>query len=503
MLGQSTRPSFRLDGLLSQIIVGCSFGLLLGIASLWSSPYIVLGALLAVILIFAILKRPEIALFGILIATSSIVFEDQLPTIHVGISLNITDFLLLGSLGIIVVRWLIEPEFRVVHTPLDWPLLILYSVTLLSTFIAINNSSVQVVEARRAIRVLSAFLTFFIVTNLIRDRRQLNFLINGILLLGTTVAAAMAVQFLLGNSVKLLPGTVASLWTQGTTYEDITRILPPGLSIINLAFFGIICILVLGNFRALGCLKLVQCSLLGMALLVTFLRSFWAVIIIVLFLLVVIVRGVDRQKLIGWGLVVIFSAGMTVILLMMFSSPSSRAMKLVNASIDRLSTLARSETFQGQDSSLNWRMRENQYAFAAIMQHPAIGLGMTAMYRPYDPRLFIPGSGTYFRTYIHNGHLWILLQSGLLGYFSLMWLSLAFLIRGFRYWRSIVDSRMRAVMLGFSLFYLAALMEAVFFPLFKEWSWIPVIGTIMGVNEVILRLNPNTDARPPGMQISR
>ena len=244
-------------------------------------------ALIGVGFAVATLKRPEIALLGILIATSSIVFEEQLPLLSVGgISLHIPDLLLLGSLGLIAVRWLVEPEFRIVRTPLDWPLLIFYGVTLLSTFIAIYQSSVEVEEARRAIRVLSYYLTFFIVTNLVRERRQLNFLLNGLFLLATIVAAAMVVQFLLGDSVQLLPGRVETLDTQGTMYEDVTRILPPGWSIVLVSFVAILCILVLEKFKPLGWLRFLQCGLLGMALLVTFLRSYWAVLIMVFFLLV-------------------------------------------------------------------------------------------------------------------------------------------------------------------------------------------------------------------------
>lgn len=489
MLRQSFRKSFRPNDLPFQIIVGCSFGLLLAIAFLWFSPLLVLAALVAIVFIYATLKRPEIGLLGILIATSSIVFEEQLPLFSAGgISLHIPDLLLLSLLGLIVLRWLVEPEFKIVPTPLDWPLLIFYGVTLFSTFIAIYQSSVEVEAARRAIRVLSYYLTFFVVTNLVRERRQLNFLLNGLFLLATLVAAAMVVQFLLGDSVRLLPGRVETLNTQGTIYEDVARIVPPGFSILLISFVALFCILVLEKSRPLGWLKFLQCGLLGMALLVTFLRSYWAVLIMVFVLLVFLFRGGDRQRLIGWGLVVISSA--VVILLLVFSDPDSRVARSVSATIDRGSTLLRSGTFQGQDNSLNWRILENGYALSAIASHPLLGLGMTARYRPWDSRLDVPdpsGSGADFRKHIHNGHLWILLQSGLLGYLSLMWLSLAFLIRGFRYWRSIADDRMRGVVLGFTLVYLAVLVAAVVNSTFMQWRWTPVIGIIMGINEVILR----------------
>lgn len=474
-------------GLVFQIFVAGSFGVILGIASLRFSPGLVLGALAATLVVYATLKRPEIALLGIMVATSSIVFEDQLPMISVGISLHIPDILLLGSLGLIVVRWMVESEFKIVHTPLDWPLLIFYGVTLFSTYIAWKQSSLDVESARRWIRILSYYLTFFVATNLVRERRQLNFLLNGFFFLATVVAGAMVIQFLLGDSVHLLPGRVENLSTQGNMYEDITRILPPGWSIVLISFVAIFCILVMKHFKLLGWLTFLQCCLLGMGLLVTFLRSYWAVLIIAIALLAYLFRGVDRLRLIGWSLLVISLAA--IILLLVISDPSSRASKLVGASFERLSTLGKSGTFQGEDDSLNWRMIENVYALSTIASNPWIGLGMGFTYRPWDRRLDGPHpsvSDYDFRKHIHNGHLWILLQSGLLGYLSFIWLSLTFLLRGFKYWRSVTEIRFKGVVLGFAVAYLGVLIAAVVNSTFVQWRWTPVIGIMMGMSEVVL-----------------
>jgi O-antigen ligase len=488
MFSQSIRKSFKPNGLLLQIIAGCGFGLILGIACLRFSVLLVFGILAAVLFIYATRKRPEIALLGIVIATSSIVFEEQLPLTSIGsISLHIPDLLLLSLLGLVIVRWVMEPEFKIVRTPLDRPLLIFYGGTLLSTFIAISQSSVDILDARRGIRVLSYYLVFFIVTNLVRELRQLNFLLNSFFFLATIVAVTMVVQFFLGHTVKLLPGHVESLGTQGVVYGDVTRIVPPGWSIILVSFVALLCILVLEKTKPRRLLKFLQFGLLGIALLFTFLRSYWAALIILFFLLGYIFRGYDRQRLIRWCLVALFSTAM--ILLVIFSDPDSRAARLAGASMDRLSTLGRSGTFRGEDSSLNWRKIENRYAFSTIASHPWIGLGIGFAYRPWDARLdwrSAGGSVQDFRNHIHNGHLWILLQSGLLGYLSLIWLSFVFLMRGFRYWRSIVDDRLRGVVLGFTLVYLVVLIVAVVNSTFMQWPWIPVIGIIMGINEVIL-----------------
>jgi hypothetical protein len=479
--------TLRPINLLFQTLAWCGFLLLLGLACLWLSPLIVFGTLVTILFLLATFKRSELALLGILITTSSIVFEDQLPMLSAGISLHIPDILLLGTLTLIFVRRFVELDFKLVRTPLDWPLFIFFGITLLSTFIALYNSSVDPIQARRWIRILFYYLTFFIVTNLVRDRRQLYFLLNGLFLLASVVAAAMALQFMLGNSVTIIPGRVEILDTQGKVYAEVTRILPPGYSIVLVSFVTLLCTMVLDKSRTFGFVRFFECGLLAMAILATFLRSYWGAILFVFLILVFLVKGKDRQRLIQWSLLTIAVAAL--LLIVSFEDPSSRGEKLISASYDRLNSLARSSTFEGQDTSLTWRALENQYALTSIAEHPLLGQGMGFTYRPYDRRMDQPysvGGGLDFRQFIHNGHFWIMLQSGLIGYLSFMWLSLAFLIRGFKYWRSIIEDRLRGVVLGFTLAYLAILIAAVVNSTFMQWYWAPVLGIMMGTNEVII-----------------
>ncbi len=448
---------------------------------------IVYGILITLLFVLATYKRSELALLGILITTSSILFEDQLPVLSVGISLHIPDFLLVGALGLILIRRFVEPDFKLMRTSLDKPLLLFICITLLSTFIALYHSSVDGYEARRWVRILLYYLTFFIVTNLVRNRRQLNFLLSGISLLACIIAAAMIVQFVLGDSVQILPGRVETLDTQGKVYNSVTRILPPGYSIVLVAFVTILCTIITDKSKSSGWLRFFECGLLGLALLATFLRSYWAAIFFVFAILIYLVRGRDRYNLIKWGFRAILIG--VVILTISLSGPDSRGEKLVTASFERLNSLLNSDTFKGKDTSVNWRYLENEYALTAILEHPLLGQGMGFTYRPYDRRMdesYSVAGGLDFRKFIHNGHYWIMLQSGLIGYLCFMWLSLAFIIRGFKYWRSITEGRFKGVVLGFTLAYVAILIAAVVNSTFMQWYWAPIIGIMMGTNEVII-----------------
>jgi len=467
-----------------QVLAALGLGLVMGIACSLFSSLIVLGILIGIISLFVIIKRPEIGICGILIATSSIVFEDQLPQISFGgISLHLPDFLLMGLLAIIVNRGLCEPKFKIIHTPLDWPLLIFFGFLILSTLFAISQSSLDLVLTRRMLRMVSYYLSFFIVTNLIRERYQLNFLVNGFFILAYIVAGVMVAQFILGRSVTIIPGRVEELSTVGVAYESVTRIIPPGLPIVLTTFISIFCILVIERFKPIGLLRFFQFGLLGFAVLFTFLRSYWAVLLLVFLFLGFILRGSARRKHFLWFLTAIFAISIIVFLFSIKSDTQN--IQVVGASIDRISTLFKGETFQGEDSSFNYRIIEYQYALPQIMSHLWIGMGMGSQYRPYDTRL--DWGDVDGRNFIHNGHLSILLQSGLLGYLSFLWLSITFLMRGFLNWQGIPDNRMRGVFLGFTLIYLVVFISAAVNSPYLQWNWTPVLGIIMGTNEVILR----------------
>jgi hypothetical protein len=482
MLRQSIGQAFKLNGLLFQATVVCGSGLLLGIAALWLSPLIVLGILAGVLFIYVAFKRPEISLLAILVATSSIVFEDRLPLLSIGIgSFHLPDILLLMFLGSIVLRLLVEPGFKFVHTPLDLPLGAFYGVALASTILALMQSAVPTELALREMRVVSYYLTFFIVTNLVRRKTQLIFLLRGLMLLGILVAGAMVAQFIVGDRVSLFPGRVETLVTQGASYANITRILPPGQSLVMVLVVALVALLAIEHSRPQHIARFLQTALMGVAVLLTFNRNFWVGVALGLVLLVCLVGARERQKLVGWVLVAI-SLG-AVVLVSDLASSESQVNKMFEAAFARLATLASDAT--PQESSLQARYVENSYGLAQIEAHPFLGLGLGARYRPFDSRIDWGGSDN--RAYIHNGHLWILLKTGFVGYACLIWLSVVFVLHGLRSWRRISDTFLRAIVLAFVLSYIGVLVAALVSPIFTQWYWSPVIGIMWGVNETILK----------------
>lgn len=485
---QKLKESFTLlDALIFVVVI--LLGTIIGVASVWLSGELVFQAICAMLLLYIILQRHEVILIGMLVATSSILFENQLPSISLGISLQIPDMLLLGAFALFALRWLVEPDFKIIRTPLDWLVLMFLTVTLLSTFLAFRDSSVEIEPVRRGIRTFSYYSAFFLVTNLVRDRKQLSFLLKGIFLLAIIVSGAMIIQFLIGSSVKIIPGSVYTMGAEESSVAGITRIIPPGFSVVLIAFISVMCTLIFAGFRAAGGWgKVFQVAILGLALLVTFLRSYWASIIIVFAFLAILLRWNERKKLLSWG--VIFSLIAGIVILFSLAFPETGVKDLLDASVGRILTLLDAGTFQGQDYSVTWRKIENSYALTSISTHPWLGMGIGFKYRPWDFRLDGPQPNpipTDMRRFIHNGHFWILLQSGLFGYLSFLGLSIAFLVRGFSNWQLISDIQMRGIVLGFTLFYCVILIASVSNSVYMNPTWTPVIAIAMGVNELIIK----------------
>jgi O-antigen ligase len=91
------------------------------------------------------------------------------------------------------------------------------------------------------------------------------------------------------------------------------------------------------------------------------------------------------------------------------------------------------------------------------------------------------------RAYIHNSQLWILVKTGFLGYLPFAAFIVLGFFRGLKYWRTVPDERLRAIVLGFTLGLLAMLIGSTVEPTLIESEWTPVIALMLGANELILR----------------
>ncbi len=461
------------------LVVGV--GLMIGVSTVVFPPLIIITGVITLFILLLFLKRPEITILGLLILSSTVLGDETNLSISIGVGhIYLTDVLLLPAFVLIAVQWLFNPGFRVVRTPMDTPLAAFIGLALLSTFWAITQSSLTLRESLGEVRVILSYLVFFVITNLLRDEKQLGRVAKSIPILATIVAIAMIYQFFVGSALPLLPGRVENLQTRDTTFVGITRVLPPGQSLILVSGIIISALLVLKGNKKGNILTFAQGGLVGLAVIISFNRSFWVMTVLALIILAYLVRNRELPRLMGMGLTAIFLATLLVFLSTQ-DSKDTKVDALLEATSNRFFTLFNPRSTQAE-SSLQFRETENQYAIPQIVSHPLLGVGLGALYRPYNLILDYRD----MRGYIHNGHYYIMMKAGMLAYLCFIWFSVVFLVRSIKYWRSIPNVEMKAYVLSFALAYVGVLIGSVYNPMLVQPFWTPLIGIMFGFNEAVI-----------------
>ena len=438
----------------------------------------IVGILFLVISIF----KPWIGVLIIVIILSSIIFENSLPILPVvGGSLHITDILLLALLFIIPFKLTINKNFKFNSTPLDIPLVLFYLAALLSTYFSITHFHTDFTPVIRMFRNVTYYLLFFAITNFVKNKKNIEFVIKGLIGIAALVGMAMIIQAIVGESIPLMPGRVEVAETFGQAYKA-TRILPPGQTLIFSMFTTLICVITFMHKPLLRSIYFYISLVVGAGLILTYNRNYWVAILFALSIFALLISGKSRRKLTARVAAIIIVA---VILFYTFLGIGGRSREIIVSFSDRFTSL-----FAGRrlfhSASLNWRSKENRYAVEHIKERPIFGIGLGSKYRP---------GGTWRDdegTYIHNGYLWILMKTGLIGFLPFMWFYISFLIRGFQNWRQINDAFLKAAFLGFTLSGTGILLAAIVNPLFMEWFAIVIIAVMVGLNESIIRISKMT-----------
>ena len=438
---------------------------------------LILGGLVVILLLFS---RPEYAILLILVASSSIFDPRQVPSISVGFTFSAVEVLLILLLGLVVAQSLGDRGRPYVQTPLDLPIALFFLATFLSLENAVLNlgTNVDVLEYRW--RIMFNYLLFFAVTNLVRTRRQLLRLVVGLLTLATIVAVMMLAQQAVGTSVVILPGRVETAGVFEDAFSGVTRILPPGQSLILVMLLPALVLLITRRpLDRTGWLLSLSVALLLTALAFTFNRNMWAGTAVALAGLFLVSTPAQRKRLVQFLVVLALLAAIAIPLANLYAPHVGQ---IFDALYIRAASLFSGERV-AHSASWQWRLMENRHAWAQIQRHPWLGIGPGNHYRP---RIRLGGDET--TGYMHNTYLFVLMDFGLAGFVPLLWFSLLFLIRGYRRWALIRDPTWQAVALGLTLAYIPLLVAGIAAPVFMDWFWTPVVGVVLGVNEVIYRL---------------
>ncbi|MBN1427336.1 MAG: O-antigen ligase family protein [Anaerolineae bacterium] len=488
------------------IVIAVVGGLVLGLVFVAASPIAVFLLIALGFFLGIAYKHPELFIVSLVLATSTAIPFEDIPVIaSIGPGrIFVTDLVLLIPFGLMMLRLLAERDYTLLSSPLDLPLMLFVLVALIATWLGFSREMSQMSISKvfssppmiirlaiPEIRCIAYYLIFFSATNIVRSEKQLSWLLAG-LYMGALIAAALIILQVAFPGVELVRvGRVESLLTEGVRYKDVTRVADlPGEGLILIMFS-----VVLANLLHLRPTRIRDWVLfvpLGMALLFTYNRNFWASLALSAMILAYLGNRAGWQRFTIYGM-----AGallVAVVVMISLSMPESKVAQVAQAAGDRFISLVKSDTYT-EGNSFQFRIIEADYAIQQLENRPVFGVGLGAYYRPYDNRL----DWQYFdgRGYIHNGHFFVMLKSGLLGYLCFVLISIIFVVRGFRHWHVVKEPQFRAVLLGFVTAYLGIAIAAFVNPIYMQANWAPVLGLMWGINEVILRFNNVDNKKKP------
>lgn len=463
-------------------------GMAVGLCALFLPPLWVASTPLLIFTLWLIGRRPEIGILVIISYTSTVLDEDLMPILPIGIgSLHISDLLLLWLFAVLIFRMGIVRDLQLQRTPLDIPILLFLLVSVLSTAKGVFSSSIEFHDGVRDLRYVAYYAIYFSITNLLVEEQQIKFLSRGLTTLAALTAGAMTLQFVVGDELKVLPGRVEPLYTDGIMYDSITRVIPPGESLIYVEFIVVCVSLALADTRKETFTKLALINLYGLGLILTFRRMLWGTAAMSIMGIGLLIPRDSRARLARRAgiLAIVLIVGVTGILVAM---PESSLSKTMSATLNRASTIFDSREYRRGDQdkvSLEERAIELSYALPQVMPPSFIGIGLGAPYRPClsidrEDECDVP-------KYIHNGHVGILLKLGIIGYMAFLWLSQKAITRGLKYWRHVGEGEAQIRVLGFTVVYISLIVASMLEPYFILWNWTPVLAAMLGYNETLMR----------------
>jgi O-antigen ligase len=280
-------------------------------------------------------------------------------------------------------------------------------------------------------------------------------------------------------SMEIIATRSESLITAGQSFTGIERLYFQGDRIIY-----VLLLIVLVSFITKGkllpsWLEFGLIGIIGVGEFFTFQRNYWLTILAMTALLFAMVSQAGRFRFFQWitSCVLLFFIAINI---------PGFPVQYLDAAVDRITRGIELDTLL-QDTSTQYRVNETRYAIQTIQQKPYTGIGLGNYYRPAFPNEDPWNNETNLRWYIHNSYLWVWIDMGLIGIVPFVWFYAASIIRCLKNWRKVVDSRLRAFVLGSTLGVLGQSISNFVAPNFIQ-SWVlAIFPLVIGMNEVILR----------------
>jgi O-antigen ligase len=208
--------------------------------------------------------------------------------------------------------------------------------------------------------------------------------------------------------------------------------------------------------------------LFSVALALTFTRGFWLGTMIALFVLFLIEGRVEQKTL--FRTVVVMSAAGTVLLFFFAGDMGAFVLKAV---VLRFTSSGNAL----EDISLRERVMESRAVITQIMASPIVGQGFGATFTHFN----IIDKVSKVALYVHNGYLYILFKTGILGMTVFVAYYLSIIVRGLKVARMAGSSFMRGVCRGIVAVLFAMMFVVLTSNLFREKESLLILSVASAV----------------------
>lgn len=439
----------------------CMGGLL--ITNLSMSLYIII--LLFFVMHFVMKQDVMLILFFLILFSSQIIDELQLPRLPLPIGTFIISDVIYIILLIIVARRILNDNGRKLHTPVMAPLLLVILSLVMASIITSIDSG-QFIDLLYGLRktLPYASLIFFIYTlSSVRDLDRLYSLFISVSLISSIflILQYIGATDILGNIPFL------NIEENPRHYLEYSRYIPAGFGIIVVAFIASL----MKDHKKNRVLRLFVLAILGIPILLSFSNTFWMSIMLSIFIAFIVL---DRRRLASKSLRASF---LIIFLIVLIPALLQLSGKYSFGTL--LSNIYGRTGHEYTDMSMEARITEARFAMKLVKEHPLLGSGLAPTF----------WNGQGFASGAHIAIVDIWLRLGLLGLLGIFWFIVRSLRRMSYIYKKIDDANCKSLISASFAIILCFTMASLLSNQFFYSVWPICLGFFIGSSERIWQLH--------------
>jgi hypothetical protein len=448
--------------------------------------------------------RPEFGLLAIIFLTSSLIPSDAVDLrLPIGGGLDLRDLVLIGMMGLLILRGLSHNTLLVPWWRVSAPLLAFLGCAIFSTMYALFYQHVESNWVLSDLRSLIFYCVFFVTAWVVTNRRQLAIVLIGLFIVSDILSGVLILQQFIGTDHPLLAAMSYTNWQMdvepgsGSGGFGTVRIMPPGIALAYFAMVTAFCLMIFtSRSRRLRVILALQFVYLNFGLLLTYTRALWIASAIAMGVVLLVIFPFYKAYLTRYLLIGITVLGLLVGLLGTQLTQSISDSGLATAFLSRVTSIfTPEETIQSY--SLQWRIFEQEEGLRSVSEHPLLGVGLGNSYRKvtllqgedlgWVTKNTASGQISRFTRFLHNSYLSIAVKMGLIGLVCFLWFCIAVVVSSAKLYRNLSDGQSKAIALAVPATFLGLMFWSFFHEHFIQTEGTATVGLIAGLAASLYR----------------